>query len=286
MRPVRFIGWMPGLVAAVVLGVMSTAVAAPSASGMVGTVRVELSIDKAIYTVGEPIAVTLTLTNVGNEPATFQFNTGQIYDFVVARSGVIVWRWSQGKAFTQALTVLTLRPGEARRFQEQWNQRDAQGRQVQSGSYELVAAFPAPGGPGAPVVPEGPRARFRISSVTGGASRRLPVVTSREAVTSGRVVGEVLINGTPVLRFRIAAGGFTPGRRAEIVASRIRDMLTRGLRPAELTVVSISGEAAVVWRRELLVTADAAHARLNWASPIALATQWTKALVAELSSGQ
>lgn len=283
MKPLRIVGWLCISVAAVALSRISTAVADPAASRMVGTVRVELSIDKAVYAVGEPVAITLALANVGSEAASFQFNTGQMYDFVLLREGLVVWRWSQGRAFTQALTALTLRPGETRTFQERWNQRNAQGRQIPDGSYELVAVFPATARPGAPVFPESPRVSFQIGLGMGKPSAGSPSVTNRAVEIDGRFVSEVLINGRPVLRIRSAAGGYSPQRRAEIVSGRLAAMLIQGLRSEELRVRLIGSEVVIAWRDRLIVTADRAHARLNATTPGDLAVRWLQEVRQALS---
>jgi len=97
-----------------------------------------LSADKKSYLVGVPVMLTLSVSNAGRAPVTLDFATSQKYDFVVRRSGQTVWRWAAGRMFTQALTNLTLAPGERRTFTERWNQTDTAGRQAPAGEYEAV----------------------------------------------------------------------------------------------------------------------------------------------------
>ena len=45
------------------------------------------------------------VTNNGDEPYTVEHRDGQVYDFAVLdKNGKALWRWSDGMAFTQALT--------------------------------------------------------------------------------------------------------------------------------------------------------------------------------------
>jgi len=46
------------------------------------------------------------------------------------------------KAFARAFGSLTLRPGEARVYREQWDQRDVEGRLVSPGWYTVAGLFP------------------------------------------------------------------------------------------------------------------------------------------------
>jgi len=140
---------------------LTRAMAGPTAT--VRGVQIELRLNKVAYTVGEPVEITLTLSNPAMSVAKFQFPTGQMYDFIVSRDGQFVWQWSLGRAFTQAFTALILAPREAKVFTERWDQRDARGRTVPPGEYEIVAVFPA----GdvevtVPARPETPRVRFAI----------------------------------------------------------------------------------------------------------------------------
>jgi hypothetical protein len=107
----------------------------PAASGL----RLRLTSDKKSYAIGKPIVLTLAVTNLARAPATIQFSSGQKYEFEVRRAGQTVWRWSADRMFTQALTSLTLGPGERRLFTETWKQQDNNGQPVPAGAYEAVA---------------------------------------------------------------------------------------------------------------------------------------------------
>src|SRR3989442_8444909 len=142
---------------------LTRATAGPTAPATVRGVQIELRLNKVAYTVGEPVEITLTLSNPAMSVAKFQFPTGQMYDFIVSRDGQFVWQWSLGRAFTQAFTALILAPGESKAFTERSDQRDARGRTVPPGEYEMGAVFLAGGGEGAvPSRPRPPRVRVAI----------------------------------------------------------------------------------------------------------------------------
>jgi hypothetical protein len=104
-------------------------------------VRLRLTADKTSYTAGAPVALTLTVTNGSRSPVTLEFSSGQKVDFEVRRGGQAVWRWSADRMFTQALTSLTLAPGERKVFTETWKQQDNNGQPVPAGSYEAIATL-------------------------------------------------------------------------------------------------------------------------------------------------
>lgn len=111
----------------------------------VASLSVELNTDKETYGLGEDVRMTLNVRNTGTAPAVFNFSSGQRYEFVVRDDGREIWRWSRGRAFTQALSTLSLSPGEALRFQEVWPGVNNAGLPVPAGSYTLVGWVAASG---------------------------------------------------------------------------------------------------------------------------------------------
>ena len=141
---------------------LTSAAAGPTAHTGVQGVRIELRLDKPVYIAREPVEITLTVSNPASAAVTFQFPTGQMFDVLVTRQGKLIWQWSQGRAFTQAFTRLTLSPGESRVFNERWDQRDVQGRYVPAGEYEMLAVFPTDVGLVPRAGADGPQVRFQI----------------------------------------------------------------------------------------------------------------------------
>jgi hypothetical protein len=88
----------------------------------------------ANVSVSNGVAFTLHVTNVTDHSVELTFPSGQAYDFIVVDSvGRELWRWSQGRMFTQALKNRFLDSKETVTYQEQW---DGAGR---SGHFTAIA---------------------------------------------------------------------------------------------------------------------------------------------------
>lgn len=87
---------------------------------------------------GETITLELTVRNRSDLDAVLEFASGQQFDFVVLDSGTsrVRWKWSQGKAFTQANSELLFAPDQTRTISVQWDQRGNDGQPVALGNYE------------------------------------------------------------------------------------------------------------------------------------------------------
>src|SRR5256885_2859949 len=87
-------------------------------------------------TVAADVTLTFSVTNNTASPVTVQFLSGQEYDFIIRSSdtGALVWRWSHGRAFTQALGSRTLASGETVTWTEKWTPS-------RSGTYTAHAAL-------------------------------------------------------------------------------------------------------------------------------------------------
>ncbi|HEY3377169.1 MAG TPA: hypothetical protein VGL77_06695, partial [Armatimonadota bacterium] len=99
-------------------------------------------------------------------------------------------------------------------------------------------------------------------------------VFSRTMVDQGQQVGEVMVGNNVVFRLRESAGGYNPGERAAIVASRLSTLLSQGHTWQDLRVGRQQNQAALFMGDSLLVTADAAHAQYNHETPMQLAYDW------------
>lgn len=87
---------------------------------------------------GETITLELTVRNRSDLEAVLEFTSGQQFDFAVLDSGTsrVRWKWSRGKAFTQANSELVFAPDQTRTITVQWDQRDDAGLPVAPGNYE------------------------------------------------------------------------------------------------------------------------------------------------------
>jgi len=85
----------------------------------------------------------------------------------------------------------------------------------------------------------------------------------------------VLVGGTPIMRVRVASGGFSPEQRAEQIQERVNKFLGQGpIRATDITVQPAGNEAVVQVKGQLLFTADWATARFNHSTPVQLANMW------------
>jgi len=84
----------------------------------------------------ENLVFALNVTNGGKKSVELNFPSGQQYDFVVLDSvGREVWRWADGRMFTQALKNKMISHGETISFDEHWE------RPAKTGRYTVVATL-------------------------------------------------------------------------------------------------------------------------------------------------
>jgi hypothetical protein len=83
--------------------------------------------------------LTLSITNSSERPVVLVFNDGQKYEFELLQNGQVVWNWSNGRVFTQAIERRALQPSESEAFTEMWNVLANDGHQVAPGTYVLRA---------------------------------------------------------------------------------------------------------------------------------------------------
>lgn len=69
---------------------------------------------------GDGVAFVFTVENSGTTPVELAFRSGKVADVVVYESGTEVWRWSDGRMFTQALGTETLDPGQSFTHEVSW----------------------------------------------------------------------------------------------------------------------------------------------------------------------
>jgi len=96
-----------------------------------------LSLNKSVYKLGEQIIIRFRKKNILRVPLTLTYRTSQKVDFRVTRDNRLIWQWSQGRVFTQAITTDRLQPGEEVIYREVWNQR-SDGIITRPGVYRLT----------------------------------------------------------------------------------------------------------------------------------------------------
>ncbi|NLZ51679.1 MAG: LysM peptidoglycan-binding domain-containing protein [Thermoanaerobacteraceae bacterium] len=100
-------------------------------------VEYTLSLNKRVYRLGEQIIIRFRKKNILRVPLTLTYRTSQKVDFRVTRDDRLIWQWSQGRVFTQAITTDRLQPGEEIVYREVWNQR-ADGIITRPGVYRIT----------------------------------------------------------------------------------------------------------------------------------------------------
>ena len=82
----------------------------------------------AHVTVDHTVRVTLQVTNVADHSIEINFPSGKTHDVAILDStGHEVWRWSDGRMFTQAVRNTLLGANETVTYQETWNPRGRTG---------------------------------------------------------------------------------------------------------------------------------------------------------------
>lgn len=100
-------------------------------------VRLAMEVGKDRFRRGETVTFQLSLTNAGDDRLVLRFRNGQQYDFEVRQGNTVVWNWSRGRLFAQALTTQALGPNEDVIFNADWTQNSNAGRQVTPGVYTV-----------------------------------------------------------------------------------------------------------------------------------------------------
>jgi hypothetical protein len=101
-----------------------------------------MTIEKTYYVLGEPITITLTITNISNQTINFT-HTGQNFDFLVYNdTNNLVYQWSKGRAFPLFITIIPLKPQQNITalyvWQQTSNSQSNQNKSVSPGIYNIV----------------------------------------------------------------------------------------------------------------------------------------------------
>ncbi len=137
------------------------------------------------------------------------------------------------------------------------------------------APTPAPACP--PPVPPTPTAACPNACPPGSpvGNNPVPAVTSRSVTNpSGIEMGEVWIGNSMALRINAPAGGYSAGRRAEIVATRLQNALCQGRTWQDVMACRLNNEPVLLIGSSLLVTIDRQTALTYNTTPVRLAMIW------------
>lgn len=115
----------------------------PTPTKATDDLELRVSLEKTVFNVGEPVNVTLAITNISQRPVNFT-HTGMDFDFLVYNdSGGLVYQWSIGRAFAMFISIGTLAPRENVTATYAWPQTcnvpaQATNLQVPPGTYSIV----------------------------------------------------------------------------------------------------------------------------------------------------
>ena len=120
----------------------------PPANSTVNGLLLSISLEKNVFEVGEPVNVTLTITNVSSETVDFTV-TAMNFDFLVYNSSNgLVYQWSYLRVFPQYAYIDHLTPGKTLTSTEIWPQTaniptsGIENQQVPAGTFYVIGESP------------------------------------------------------------------------------------------------------------------------------------------------
>jgi hypothetical protein len=97
-----------------------------------------------LFAASAPIWIRLTLRNPTEHEVALAFSSGRTHDaIVVAADGRELWRWSDGRMFTQALSEVQLAPNSVSSFQLECDPTKLPGDALPPGRYRATGLIPA-----------------------------------------------------------------------------------------------------------------------------------------------
>jgi len=102
----------------------------------------DLTTNKASYSKGEPVKLSIKFTNISSEAISTYFTSGQKFDIIIMDGNKKeIWRWSHGKMFTMAIQPFGLEQGESVSYSYSWDQKDNSRRSVAPGKYYVTGVI-------------------------------------------------------------------------------------------------------------------------------------------------
>lgn len=98
-----------------------------------------LRTDKPSYGLGETVGFEYAIRNDTNQALRYSFTSGKQFDLWVLCDGGECYRLSKHMFYSQALTSLTLGPGDTKTYRAGWDQKDNSGKQVGPGTFTVYA---------------------------------------------------------------------------------------------------------------------------------------------------
>src|SRR5439155_20347303 len=99
--------------------------------------RLELQVRPAAVKPDGMVTFALLVRNRSEKAVQVPFSSGQHFDLGVWRDNRLVWRWGEGRSFTQNLTTLTIEPGQAVTLSGSWDLQTSAGAVAAPGVYTV-----------------------------------------------------------------------------------------------------------------------------------------------------
>ena len=97
----------------------------------------DIKLNYGSYAVGEPIVMTIEVTNKAERTITLTFPSAQRYDFIVKKGKETIWQWSAGRMFAQVVGRYEIAPGETLAYEYTWDQAAQDGTKPGLGAYTI-----------------------------------------------------------------------------------------------------------------------------------------------------
>ena len=116
---------------------------ATNAYGTNGSLELTLTVEKTSFSIGEPVNLTLTITNTSNQTIDYT-HTGLDFDFQVTNgTNNVVYQWSNFRAIAQFIAIIPISAGESISANFTWRQicnfnTQVQGYPISPGTYSIV----------------------------------------------------------------------------------------------------------------------------------------------------
>jgi hypothetical protein len=102
----------------------------------------------------EQMTIDMAVSNPTGRTIVVPFRSGQQFDVEVLRGKEVIWNWGHTRTFTQALSELTMRPGDKQTYAARWNFETNEGRRVPPGRYTVRGVLMSAEGERQPVAEE------------------------------------------------------------------------------------------------------------------------------------
>jgi|GEM_PF-3738726 len=127
--------------------------------------------------VNDEMVFSFALVNISGKDQEVRFNSGQKYDIVITNnSGREVYRWSEGRFFTEAIEYVTVKKGGSLEFTESWDFKNKNGEIVEPGQYNVKVEIKAQ--------PKEEGQSFSKEEVTAEAKITVPEIKEKKRIST------------------------------------------------------------------------------------------------------